>query len=175
MTSESTILLGVVSGLLSGYAIYFLAVVFRRVVVPWYAQFIYRGIDISGTWLLNSDSYDRRTITLELKQRAGELSGLSTHVLREGSPNSDSSDSDRIRTYHIVGNLHDRFVILTGRPTQSTRIGALCFLLEIVGDGTTMMGVGTAYSSSLKRIDSRTFVVRRLGDTSTASRSVVPG
>jgi len=113
MTAQSTILLGVVSGLISGYAIYFLAAVFRRVVVPWYTEFIYGGIDIAGTWVLESDSYDRRTITLELKQKAAELTGLSTHVLRESR--TDVSDGERIRTYCISGNLNDRFVILTGR------------------------------------------------------------
>ena len=73
MTSSQTIAFGVVSGLISGYAIFLLAALFKRVVLPWYRSVIYKGLNISGTWQLHSDDYQRRDITFQINQRADTL------------------------------------------------------------------------------------------------------
>jgi hypothetical protein len=162
LDTSSTIILGVVSGLLSGYLIYFFSVFLKKIALPWYKRIVYSGIDLSGTWIIESDKYDRRDITIEIKQNAGDISAISTHVLRKPAQNERS---EIIRTYLLNGSLKDRFIILTGRPNDPTRIGALTFLFEVVGDGKTLKGVGSAYSSSMMIIDSRPFWARRIGES----------
>ena len=83
MNTSSTIILGVVSGLLSGYLIYLFSVFVKRIVLPWHKRIIYSGVDLSGTWNVESEEYDRRDITLEIKQNAGDIEAISTHVLRQ--------------------------------------------------------------------------------------------
>ncbi len=164
MDISSTIILGIVSGLISGYLIYLFSVFLRKIALPWYKRIVYSGIDLSGTWIVESEKYDRRDITLEIKQSAGDINAISTHVLRK--PGSNES-TEKIRTYILNGSLKDRFLILTGRANDPTRIGALTFLFEVVGDGKIFKGVGSAYSSSMMLIDSRPFSARRIGESKT--------
>jgi len=168
MTASQSIVLGVVSGLISGYALYILAALFRRIILPWYRNTIYKGLSISGTWQLQSDDYQRRDITFQINQKADALRGLSTHVLREGQ---NDRLSERVRTYALDGTIHDRFVIITGRPIEASRIGAMTFLLEVLGDGTVMKGFGSGYSSSLMKIDSRPFAARRVKESQEAEQA----
>lgn len=159
MNVSQTIILGVISGLLTGFFAYFLSSFMKKVILPWFKKVIYSGIDLGGTWIVTSEQYDRRDITLELKQNAGELHAISTHVLRDAS---QGGVGEKIRTYHLDGDIKDRFIILKGRPNDPTRIGALTFVFEVVGDGKTLRGVGSAYSSSMMEIDSRKFIAQRV-------------
>jgi len=168
MTASQSIVLGVISGLISGYLIYLLAVLFRRILFPWYRDAVYKGLNVSGTWILESDEYDRRDITFEINQKADDLTGISSHVLRAGQ---DEHLSERVRTYVLQGNLNDRFVTITGRPVETSRIGAMTFLFEVIGDGTVMKGYASGYSSSLMKIDSRPFVARRVKETHKVEQS----
>ena len=83
----------------------------------------------------------------------------------------DERSSERVRSYLIEGKLHDRFLTITGRPVESSRVGAMTFLMEVIGDGTIMKGSGAGYSSSLMKIDSRHFVARRVKETQKAEQS----
>ncbi len=148
--------------------IYLFSIFLKKIALPWYKRIIYSGVDLSGTWIIESDEYDRRDITLEVKQKAGDIEAISTHVLRAENTNDYA---EKIRTYTLSGSIKDRFIILTGRPNDPTRVGALALLFEVIGDGQTLKGVGSAYSSSMLLIDSRPFTARRIGEANNPNKA----
>lgn len=157
MTITAGVILGVITGVVAGLLLHALTHVIRTIVIPWYRALVYEGVVISGTWYIESPEYHRRDVTVELEQRADSVSGVSTHVLRNGE-----KTADRVRAYKVTGHIRDRFLILTGRSTDPTRLGALALFFEIIGDGRKMQGVAAGYSSSQARIISITCVAKRI-------------
>lgn len=76
----------------------------------------------------NVEPPHHRDITIET-QHAFTVAGISTHVAK-----TDQIPGDRVRTYEVHGRIHNRFLSLTGNPTDSKRLGAIHYLLEITGD-----------------------------------------
>jgi hypothetical protein len=128
-------LLATITGVAVSLAIY-------KIFVPWYQEITYQGVDISGTWTMITTPPHRRHITWELKQHAARISGISTHIAKE-----PTSAADRVRTYRLEGKIVNRFLTITGYPTDPRRMGCICYVVEILGDATKMAGYGAAYSS----------------------------
>jgi hypothetical protein len=148
MTPSQSIIIGVVSGLITGSLVFLLSQIIRKIIIPWYQEFIYSGIIVSGTWEVNTlEQKHHRKIIIELKQQAHKLTGISTHIAQD-----EAVPGDQIRTYILQGKIHNRFVSLTGESVDSKRLGAVSFLLEIVGDGQVMEGHGSAYSTVTSQI-----------------------
>ena len=168
MDISYTILVGVISGLLSGWLMYSAARIFQKILIPWYRTTIYRGVNISGTWLFESDEYHRRRIRIEIHQAANKIIGKSTHTIMHaqeedmGDNKKENSLLDDVRVFKIEGSIVNRLVIINGRIDDPSRIGAISGLFEVVGDGQTMVGTGVAYSATEKRIGANTFIARRI-------------
>lgn len=148
MTASESILFGIVSGVIAGFLVYALSQVFRKIVLPWYSTVMYRGYDVAGTWrVVEMEPAQRREITFTLAQKAGVVTGISTHVLR-----GECRDDERTRTYALTGELRDRFLSLMARHVDRRRIGVATIMIEITGDGQQMEGYIAAYSSTASRI-----------------------
>ena len=103
MGGAATVLLGIASGLITGFLVFGATQVFDKVILPWYRNLVYDGLNVAGTWqVVISDPPLRRNITYVLKQRANIITGFSTHVLKD-----DNEDGDKIRTYELQGELRE--------------------------------------------------------------------
>lgn len=143
MGITESIIIGVVSGLITGFCALTLSQIFRKIVRPWYESLIYDGIKIEGTWHIEfTDPTHNRNVTFELNQKANTLTGISTHVLKD-----EKKSGDKIRTYQLSGRIRNRFIDLSGRSIDRTRVGVLTMLFEIIGDGQKMHGYITGYST----------------------------
>jgi len=161
MSAYESIILGVVSGLITGLIAFAVSTAIRRVVVPWYRQVTYNGVQISGTWQLEvSEPAHGREVTLEISQRGDIVDGVSTHMLKE-----QFNNVDRVRTYKVSGTISDRFLVLNGRSTDARRLGAMTVLLEIVGDGQAMEGFVCGYSSRKNTVVGVQARMRRVKDS----------
>ena len=71
MGATESIIVGIVSGLITGSLLFLLGQLFRKAFIPWYREFIYDGILVGGTWYVQStDPSHHRDITIELTQHA---------------------------------------------------------------------------------------------------------
>src|SRR6185503_1394321 len=130
--------IGIVSGAVTGILIYAFSMVWRRVLVPWYEERLYRGIDVSGQWLISHPGTEGQAEwshrgTLSLKQSAHRLTGSLSLVAREGTTAEG-------RTLSFVGEVSDRFVWGRLRHTSRARIGQVVMLAQITGDGRKILG-----------------------------------
>jgi hypothetical protein len=136
----STIFLSVVGGVLTSSVLFVCVRAFNQIVVPWYQDLVYRGINISGRWFC----CERRMfqeITFDLTQRASSIRGVATFVYK-GETDHEFED---LRTFNVTGFVQDRFVHLVLKHKDTSRLGFINYLLESVGDGRRMQGVISFY------------------------------
>lgn len=152
------ILSGVASGILTTVVLVAVTVFFRRIVLPWYQTITYQGIILEGEWEIRGHALDQE-VRVELKQRAGRLSGSCTFIKKADSVNA----YEQLRTFRLHGTVNDRLVELSFRHTDRSRLGAGVWLLEVVGDGRRMIGVQATYSVSRDRVLSSIVAAARPG------------
>jgi len=125
-----------------------LVLLFNRIIVPWYRQLIYRGVDISGKWeeRLDFGNGYAQTVTAELIQKANGITGSATIVkTRQGL-------ITKTEIFSLKGTIRDRLFNATLTPVDNTRVAIASSLLEVVGDGARMSGCSSWYDSSSANI-----------------------
>lgn len=172
MDAASSIILGVVSGVLTSAVLFASARILTRLIIPWYEERVYKGVRVEGSWILTERAagFDpelppRRPVTpqmaqyvsLEFAQYGNQIRGDALFTVL-----SDSSASvERIRRFRITGELSDRFLVATLRHAERGRIGFATLLLEVVLDGQVMDGEIAFYSIATRDICAYPCVVRR--------------
>lgn len=134
-----SIAIGVSSGVLASAFVYLIVLIFNRVFIPWYQQKTYHGVDISGKWHWLAEGI--QAAQLEISQKASSIVGVYTIVCLN---NNDSRNS--IRTYNVQGEIVDRFIYLNLKSNDKSKLGAMVFLLEVVGDGSELKGFCSSYA-----------------------------
>lgn len=149
MENYNSIIWGVVSGLTTAIIILWSTLIYKKMILPWYRNIIYKGYNVEGTWkVIKSEPPIRREIVFRLKQKASKITGTSTHTLK-----NKSSEGDYIKEYTLNGELNDRLLRLTTELNNKQRIGVGTVMIEIIGDGQKMKGWIAAYNSSTSGID----------------------
>src|SRR4051812_27685577 len=118
VSSAWAIVLGVVAGVLTSALLALFGSFFKNVTLPWYRAKIYDGVDVAGTWELESFQSDQSGM-LELTQQANRLSGRMALVAHPPF----AEDYEELRTFTINGFITDRLVELSFRHTDRARIG----------------------------------------------------
>lgn len=150
MNILSSIVVGVVSGVLASALIFLAVQLFQRAIIPWYRQLVYRGIDVTGTWENRLEfGKDRiQTATIVLTQRAERVNG--TVTLMKVIDNRTRP----AETLELDAELSNRFLVGTMSPTDSKRLVAVTVLLEVVGDGRRMKGWTSWYDAKAAQVTS---------------------
>lgn len=143
-----SIILGIVAGLLTSAVLLITKSIIITVFLPLYRQFMYRGIHINGTWHHVNSS---QKLLLELKQNCEKLSGKAT---LQWIDSENHFHIESIRTFDVSGCLESRFITLTFRHTDRSRLGIITCLLQVDGDGTILSGQRCWYAPLTTKINS---------------------
>ena len=118
------IILGIASSLVATAIFLSLSLLMKNVVLPWYADKIYRGVRLDGHWTrtelneIDCLSLDHPLAKLILKQKGENLTGLYTH-------GSNSSASEQpLESYIVVGHISNSFLTLSMQPMENDNIDA---------------------------------------------------
>jgi hypothetical protein len=156
MNSSESIVLGIVTGLITACLIYLISKIFQRIVIPWYQELMYQGIDLSGSWEVNPLSPHARHIFFDLSQKANLIIGTAAHSVK-----SETVKGDKVRTYVLKGRIKDRFIWLQGHCIDPKRLGVTSYLLESIGDGRTLRGSFSVYDIGISEIVTTQCLVER--------------
>ena len=115
------VMLGIVSSLVATFIFLSLNWLIRNIMLPWYADKIYRGVRISGKW--SSDVFSAATLTLT--QKGGYVTGLYTHGTDK--PNG----TDKVESYYINGHISNSFLTVTFKPSENDNIDSATGLFHI--------------------------------------------
>ena len=175
MENALSLIIGVVSGILTSALIFLAVKIFRKIIIPWYQSIVYQGLVIDGEWKIILQTPHRiqtQDIILNIAQKAYRLEGTATYIIMIESA---GEWSEQIKTFKVDGRISDRFVVITLRHAERSRIGVASLLLEIIGDGRTMSGQYTYYDVGVSKITSDGCKLRRADiAASSTARQVQP-
>ena len=151
MDLNESIFVGVVSGVLASALILFISAFARKVMIPWYRQIIYRGVDISGEWASKNQYHSGNVedVLMTIKQKADLVEG----IMNIAKAKKGEKDLE-MKTYEFQGKIRDRFLQIQGHNSDKKAIGFHSELLEIVGGGNLMRGCATWYSVTNEAVQS---------------------
>jgi len=154
---QGAILYGVVSGVLTSALLVALSRLFSLIILPGYQNLVYRGIRIAGEWEIRTEGLTQ-IIRLKISQKAYILEGEVAVLSKDATSQKNYED---LRTFALKGGIQDRFVELSLRHSDHSRLGAGTLLLEVIGDGRVMKGAYAFYSVSNNKIISLEVEARR--------------
>jgi hypothetical protein len=167
---QSTIFLSVLSGIITSTFIYLLIAFSKRVVIPWYQEITYKGVDICGTWYGKVEG-GLQGITLDLHQSANQVTGTATLATEKIM----GGHFEPLRIFALHGSIQDRFISLFANHRDKQRLGINSYLLEVIGDGRKLKGIFTYYSVTTSRIVSDELILMRDAPTSSLQQPNING
>jgi hypothetical protein len=141
---------GLVSGLLTAIVIFFFHEVWLKTISPWYAKYLYKGVDISGRWEARLDLVN------------GEEPPFNSHIIKvtqvgysvHGS--ADCIDGySKGRSYVFKGELLNLTLSCVYSSNDPTRIENVSFSLMLKDDGMALDG----YLSLLDDVQNKIFLI----------------
>lgn len=134
--TQFAILTGVVSGILTSIIVWLCIQFFQKVVIPWYQNSVYRGIDIAGNWISKFTFRGGVEVdqTIELKQKGHKLSGAFT------SRHKVPSKGDETVTLTLRGEIFDNYVDIEYQNNDKRFIGRGSMLLKVKDGGAKLVG-----------------------------------
>jgi hypothetical protein len=118
------LLIGIFSSLFATAIFVSMSELVRRVVIPWYADKIYRGARIDGRWEAEQvKEYTSKDKPLEmymdLVQRGDTIHGTYSHKVANGE----------IDIYNLSGLIRDRYFLATAVPSSNRQLDGIAMIL----------------------------------------------
>ncbi|MGM8939735.1 hypothetical protein ACS8E2_13680 [Psychrobacter glaciei] len=147
-----SLVVGISSSLFATALFILVSEFFRRKVLPWYGDKIYRGVRIDGDWevcefkgvnlkdLKDSAGF----IKLSLKQSGDVIEGIYSH--KGGDEETDQ--------YVLQGRIRDMYFLATAVPKSNRHVDAITLLLYITNSKSQLiMTGGVTHKSSPGKVD----------------------
>ena len=141
---------GVISGVVSAGILFITRTLIVGHLLPWYHDWVYRGINVDGEWHASAFSM-AQDIKITIRQRAGAISGDAFFSRR---PEEGYKDIEESRQFVIEGRIQDRYVTLTLSHQNRQRIGVVSILMEPIYDGRQLQGIMSFVSIRDNNLDS---------------------
>ncbi len=142
MGVSESIVIGVVSGILTSFFIWFLVHVFNEYFIPWYQGMVYQGINIAGTWKGFYEGKARPYSLINMKQSGHSIEGEQVINLH---PYDEKVDSPKVVL--LKGTFSDSVLVLTYEPKDKSRLGRGGIVMRLGEDGQVFEGT-CAYANA---------------------------
>lgn len=126
-----SLIIGICSSLFATALFISLSEFVRKVIIPWYADKIYRGVRIDGEWEVTmiDGKNDIREVAEEknmfmqlfLSQKGDTIKGNYKH----------KGHNQKVDEYNLEGRIRDNYFLATAIPTSNRRIDGISILLHI--------------------------------------------
>ncbi|PQJ84548.1 hypothetical protein [Aliivibrio sifiae] len=130
MEDFKVVLLSVFSGVLTSVVIYWFSLTMSKIILPWYRNLMYHGVDVSGEW--KGRSYLKEDVffelSLSLEQTANDITGVYT------SSKYRNGDLESTSVMKVKGALWEGFLSLNCRTVSNKRLSFGSMLLKVDSD-----------------------------------------
>lgn len=135
-TIEGAVIWGVVSGLATSALLLILGLLASKVVLPWYTELVYKGVDLRGVWTEERDIGDGKcfSVQLALEQHAHKIHGTGTLT------KSSAASIDYVQFFSIEGSTWEGFLTLNMRSTNRKSLSFVTGLLKVKERGESLDG-----------------------------------
>jgi len=119
--TTSSLIIGIASSLVATLLFIGGSLFLRKGFLPWYADKVYRGVRIDGTWAMEAfGDHDGVAVTLALKQSGENVSG-----------NVYVNVDDSRMTFEFAGRVQNMYLSGICHPQSKRHIDPMTFLLHI--------------------------------------------
>lgn len=143
------LIIGSISSILAAIIIWLGINIFSSLLLPWYNEFSYKGLDLSGAWTIkvgpNGSFSNHLGITADLKQITDRVSGSITVVFK-------NRPGQVPLRYIINGFRREQFLALTIEKRSSKQLGVGTSIVQTVNVGNTLRGYLCAYDASAGKL-----------------------
>lgn len=139
--------MGVLSGVLTAVLLWLIGVLFTKVLIPWYQNFVYQGGHVDGTWAGFYKEGDPPACRVSLRQKGHKISG---EILLHRQPDGEET----IKAFVCRGVLKDRNLILTYKPKDKRQLGSGAILMTLTNDGNRFEGKSLYFGSVDNKVES---------------------
>ena len=136
MNISVSVITGVFSGVITAALVWISGLVLSRIVMPWYLQLIYRGVDVNGSWLAQYNHLNGFIIqtNLQIVQRAHSISGHLTLVQEHPSVTAIVNSLD------LTGHVWEGFITLSMQSSDRSRLSFGAGLIKVTEGGSSLSG-----------------------------------
>ena len=137
------VIVGVVTGILTTGLLSLIGAIFSEIILPWYHENAYKGLDLSGKWHIQlGDSgvnSNHLEMTADLRQITDRVSGSLVVVAK--------NSSQRPLTYTLSGSRREQFLAVTIEKVGRKQYGIGTSLVQVASVGDRLTGYLCAYDS----------------------------
>ncbi len=157
-TIAGAILWGVVAGIVTSAALLLLSQLFNKVIIPWYQELTFKGIDLRGKWI-SQRTYSNKIsyhYSLVLKQSAHNVKGSMT-ISKMNSPQPGPPGGylgDYVQGFEVNGTTWEGFLTLNMTSDDRRSLSFATSLLQIRNRGQALVGHMAYRSSQVDQVDS---------------------
>jgi hypothetical protein len=137
METVLSIFIGVISGIITSLLLFILAQIVRKILVPWYSEFVYKGIDVSGTWrgVIENEKF-KILLVVNLEQSSFDVVGaLFAETLYKDNPEKNYSNQ-----YSLKGFIKNHITTLNYEAMAKNRTGVGTMMFKSQQGGTNLFG-----------------------------------
>ena len=148
---SSSIILGVVSGILTSLLIWLILQLFKNLLLPWYQTITYQGLKISGTWIglytvtENPSTTDDPDYIINIEQRGHVVQGTLIRNKNQGGTRDP-------KEFKFNGTFRDGNLVFTYKPKDDTRLGLGAYVLMLTDDGRKFSGSSVYVASNNRTV-----------------------
>lgn len=155
-TIYGSVFWGVVAGILTSALLFGLGVITSKIILPWYQDLVYQGVDLRGLWV-NEFDYNgaRYRFHTSLEQHAHRLTGITT-ITKSGT-----GQGDYVSNFDVTGSTWEGFVVLNLKSKDRKTLALATALFKVADRGTTLVGHFVFRSLSSEEVQSEKVRWRR--------------
>jgi hypothetical protein len=156
-TIAGAIIWGVVAGIATSAALLILSQLFNNVVIPWYQELVFKGIDLRGKWIAQKTypsgiSYH---YSLLLKQNAHNVRGSMTISKMNSQPGPPGGFlGDYVQSFEVTGTTWEGFLTINMTSDDRRSLAFATSLLQVRNRGQALVGHMAYRSSQVDQVDS---------------------
>lgn len=126
---------GVVAGVLTSAMLFAFGVVTSKILLPWYQDLVYKGVDLRGLWVNEWDYAGARyRYHTSLNQNAHRLTGTTT-ITKSGT-----AKDDYVINFDVTGSTWEGFVVLNLRSRDRKTLSFATALFKVKDRGKSLAG-----------------------------------
>lgn len=146
------IFISVFAGILTSIIIYFFLKIFENIILPWYQDKVYKGLDIGGEWI-EIHNYENLLIQeskITIEQNAHFVKGK----ILLAKKNNETNEIVELKHFRFSGEFYNNHLNLTCWNENRKQIGTHNYLIGVDYDGKEMNGFKTYYDIGIRKMRS---------------------
>ena len=156
-TVAGAIIWGVVAGILTSAVLLVVSRLVEKVVIPWYQDLVYKGIDLRGKWLAQ-ETYSSGIsyhYSLLLKQNAHNVRGSMTISKMNSQPGAPGGQlGDYVQSFTVRGTTWEGFLTINMTSDDRRSLSFATSLLQVRNRGQALVGHMAYRSSQVDQVGS---------------------